>query len=83
MEKIKAAVVGYGNIGQYAVQALQAAEDFQLVGVIRRSGATLLPRMRATSAGPRRLRRPWKVAATLVFGSNMLAQRLGQPSFYE
>lgn len=45
MEKIKAAVVGYGNIGQYAVQALQAAEDFQLVGVIRRSGAPVSPEL--------------------------------------
>ncbi len=35
MEKIKAVIVGYGNIGQYALQALQAAEDFEVVGVIR------------------------------------------------
>lgn len=38
MNKIKAVVVGYGNIGRYAVQAVQAAEDFSLLGVIRRSG---------------------------------------------
>ena len=37
MEKIKVAIVGYGNIGQYALQAVQAAEDMELVGVIRHS----------------------------------------------
>ncbi len=37
MEKIRAAVVGYGNIGRYALQALQAAPDFELAGVVRRN----------------------------------------------
>lgn len=37
MEKIKVAVVGYGNIGKYAVQAVQAAKDMELVGIISRS----------------------------------------------
>ena len=36
MHKIKAAVVGYGNIGRYAVEALEAAADFERVGVVRR-----------------------------------------------
>ena len=36
MHKIKAAVVGYGTIGRYAVEALEAAADFELVGVVRR-----------------------------------------------
>ncbi len=35
---IKAAVVGYGNIGKSVLQALAAAPDFELVGVVRRSG---------------------------------------------
>lgn len=39
MEKIKAAVVGYGNIGKYVVEALQAAPDFEIVGVVRRNAA--------------------------------------------
>ncbi len=39
MKKIRAAVVGYGNIGQYALQALQAAEDFEIAGVVRRNAA--------------------------------------------
>ena len=27
-KKIRAAIVGYGNIGRYTLQALQAAPDF-------------------------------------------------------
>lgn len=30
MRKIRAAVVGYGNIGQYVVEALEAAPDLRL-----------------------------------------------------
>ncbi len=37
MDKIKVAVVGYGNIGKYVVEALQAAPDFELVGIVRRN----------------------------------------------
>lgn len=33
---IRVAVVGYGNIGKYAVQAVQAAPDLELAGVVRR-----------------------------------------------
>ncbi len=36
MRKIKVAVVGYGNVGKYAVEAVQVAEDMELVGVVRR-----------------------------------------------
>lgn len=35
-EKPRVAVVGYGNIGRYAVEALLAAPDLELAGVIRR-----------------------------------------------
>lgn len=37
MGKIKACIVGYGNIGRYALQALESAPDFELVGVVRRN----------------------------------------------
>lgn len=37
MDKIKVAVVGYGNIGKFAVEAVQAAQDMELAGVVRRS----------------------------------------------
>lgn len=33
---IKVAVVGYGNIGKYAVEAVKAAPDMELRGVVRR-----------------------------------------------
>ena len=36
MEKIKVAIVGYGNIGQYALQALLEAPDMEVAGVVRR-----------------------------------------------
>ncbi len=38
MKKIRAAVVGYGNIGKFALQALEAAPDFEVAGVVRRHG---------------------------------------------
>ena len=43
MKKIRAAVVGYGNIGHYAVQALEAAKDFEIAGIVRRQGNTDCP----------------------------------------
>ena len=43
MKKIRAAVVGYGNIGQYAIQALEAAPDFEVAGIVRRQGAVDKP----------------------------------------
>lgn len=39
MEKIRAAVVGYGNIGRFTLEALQAAPDFEIAGVVRRNPA--------------------------------------------
>src|SRR3712207_5019301 len=38
MTKIRAAVVGYGNIGRFAVEALEAAPDFEIAGIVRRQG---------------------------------------------
>ena len=43
MKKIRAAVVGYGNIGKYTIQALEAAPDFEIAGVVRRNGAADKP----------------------------------------
>ncbi|MBQ9177646.1 MAG: diaminopimelate dehydrogenase [Prevotella sp.] len=37
MKKIRAAVVGYGNIGRYTIQALQEAPDFDIAGIVRRN----------------------------------------------
>ena len=43
MKKIRAAVVGYGNIGRYALEALEAAADFEVAGIVRRNGAADKP----------------------------------------
>ncbi len=44
MEKISVAIVGYGNIGKYALQALIEAPDMEVAGVVRRKGAENLPK---------------------------------------
>ena len=38
MEKIKVAVVGYGNVGRFALEALEAAPDMEIAGIVRRNG---------------------------------------------
>ena len=43
MKKIRAAVVGYGNIGKFSVEALEAAPDFEIAGVVRSPGAQHKP----------------------------------------
>ena len=40
---IKAVVVGYGNIGQYVIEALKESPDFEIAGLVRRSVPTELP----------------------------------------
>ena len=37
MKKIKAAIVGYGNIGKYVLEALEASQDFEIAGIVRRN----------------------------------------------
>lgn len=39
MEKIRVAVVGYGNIGKYTLEAIEASSDMECAGVVRRSGS--------------------------------------------
>lgn len=41
MTKIRAAVVGYGNIGRFSIEALEAAPDFEIAGVVRRNVAEI------------------------------------------
>ena len=38
-KKIRVAVVGYGNIGKHAKEAVLAASDMELAGIVRRDGA--------------------------------------------
>ena len=44
MKKIRAAVVGYGNIGKYTLEALIEAPDMEVAGIVRRRGAEDLPK---------------------------------------
>lgn len=37
MNKLKVAIVGYGNIGRFSLEAVKAAPDMELVGVVRRA----------------------------------------------
>lgn len=37
MTKIRAAVIGYGNIGRFVVESLQEAPDFEIAGIVRRN----------------------------------------------
>lgn len=37
--KIRAAIVGYGNIGKFTLEALEAAPDFEIAGIVRRNPA--------------------------------------------
>lgn len=39
MQKIRAAIVGYGNIGHAALEALLEAPDFEIAGIVRRNPA--------------------------------------------
>ncbi len=43
MKTLRIAVVGYGNIGRAAVEAVQAAPDMELAGVVRRRTSTGAP----------------------------------------
>lgn len=36
MKKIRAAIVGYGNIGHYVLDAITASPDFEVAGIVRR-----------------------------------------------
>lgn len=41
MKKTRAAIVGYGNIGKYVLEALQAAPDFEIAGIVRRDASNV------------------------------------------
>lgn len=46
MNKIKAAIVGYGNIGHFVLDALETASDFEVAGVVRRKVTDIPERLR-------------------------------------
>ena len=41
MNKIKAAVVGYGNIGRYVLETLETAPDFEITGIVCRDASNV------------------------------------------
>ena len=43
MAKTKVAIIGYGNIGKYTLQAIEASGDMECVGIVRRNGAADKP----------------------------------------
>jgi diaminopimelate dehydrogenase len=48
-DKIRIAVVGYGNIGRFAVEAVQESPDMVLAGVVRRAGSSGKPPVELTN----------------------------------
>ena len=36
---MRVAVIGLGNVGRFAVEAVQAAEDMELAGIVRRQSS--------------------------------------------
>ena len=51
MKKIRAAVVGYGNIGKFTIEALEASADFEIAGIVRRNGAADKPAEQPAACG--------------------------------
>lgn len=43
MKKYKVAIVGYGNIGKFILEAIQASADFEVAGIIRREASGKQP----------------------------------------
>ena len=43
MSKTKVAIIGYGNIGKYTLQAIEASGDMECVEIVRRNGAENKP----------------------------------------
>lgn len=39
MDKLRVAVIGYGNVGRFTVEAVLAADDMELAGVVRRASS--------------------------------------------
>jgi diaminopimelate dehydrogenase len=45
MKVVRAAIVGYGNIGKFVLEALEAAEDFEVAGIVRRNPNDIPPEL--------------------------------------
>lgn len=42
-KNIRAAVVGFGNIGKYTLEALESSTDFEIAGIVRRDSSNIIP----------------------------------------
>lgn len=49
MKKNRAAIVGYGNIGQYVLDAILASPDFEVAGIVRRDPTNIPEELKAFS----------------------------------
>lgn len=47
---IKVAIIGYGNIGKYSVDAIRSAPDMELVGIVRRAGSPAVHGIKTVTA---------------------------------
>jgi diaminopimelate dehydrogenase len=45
-EKIRVAIIGFGNIGHYVLESLLASEDMEIAGVIRRDATNVPPELK-------------------------------------
>lgn len=46
MRKTRAAIVGYGNIGKYVLEAVEASPDFEIAGIVRRNAVDVPPELK-------------------------------------
>lgn len=46
MKKLRAAIVGYGNIGHFVLDALEAAPDFEVAGIVHRDANNIPERLK-------------------------------------
>lgn len=47
MKKIRAAIVGYGNIGKYVLEAILSSPDFEVAGIVRRDPSVVPEELKA------------------------------------
>ncbi|MDR0698176.1 MAG: diaminopimelate dehydrogenase [Tannerella sp.] len=45
MIKTRVAIVGYGNIGKYVLETLEASPDFEIAGIVRRNAGDVPPEL--------------------------------------
>lgn len=44
-KRIRAAVIGFGNIGKYVLETLESSSDFEIVGIVRRNVSDKIPEL--------------------------------------